>query len=165
MTTKFKPLKKVKDLLKMRLWQRSSAKQKEKAGGVVYCRLKGHLEILLLKDRKGYWSIPQVFCREGESPDQAVRRVIEEKAGLIELKIWQTLGQISTSEQNRFRKKLDNLHLFLVQALVDQGSLKAEKEFKNAIWLPAQEALSKIDYEDVSKIVLLAIGKIKRAQI
>ncbi len=164
MTTKFKPLKKLKDLFKPSSSRVSEIEESE-IGAIVYRKIKGSLSILLLKDKKGCWSIPSSSQRENETSAQSIIRTIEEKTGLIELKIWQTLGQISFSDSKYPGKKLNNLQIFLIQALTDSEKQTIEEGFKDVLWLPAKEALDRIDYEDIAKMIVLAIAKIKRAQI
>ena len=164
MITKFKPLKKLKDLFKPSSSCVSEIEESE-IGAIVYHKIRGSLSILLFKDKRGRWSIPSSSRRENETSAQSIIRTIEEKTGLIELKIWQTLGQISFSDSKYPEKKLNNLQIFLIQALTDPEKQMIEEELKDALWLPATEALDRIDYEDITKMIVLAVAKIKRAQI
>src|SRR4051812_28386044 len=67
------------------------------AGGVVY-RHKGKiLEILMIQDHKGRWTIPKGHVEKGEKLEQTALREIGEETGLTPLKI---------------RDKLDNIYFF-----------------------------------------------------
>ncbi len=166
MITKFKSLKKLKNFFKSdSAGGSSSVREGSEIGAIVYRKIKGSLYVLLLKDSQGCWSIPSTFQREDETSAQSVVRIIEENTGPIELKIWQTLGQISFADSQSSKKRLNNLQVFLIQALMDSDNRPANQEYKDMLWLPAKEALDKIDYDDVTKMIALAVAKIKRAQI
>jgi len=51
--------------------------------------------------------------------------------------------------------------IFLVKALGDTNKVKCEEWMTNLAWLPANEALDKIEYEDIGKLILLALKKIR----
>lgn len=166
MTTKLKSLEKIKKLFKMPSWQFSrSTENKVQVGGIVYRKKQGHLLILLLQDKKNYWSIPQRLPKKGDSLDQTIEYIIKEDINLSEFKIWQSLGQIDLADGRRSKRKLSYLHLFLIQALGNFENINSENKFKEVAWLPIEEALEKVDYEDIAKMIFLAVAKIKRAQV
>src|SRR3982750_698917 len=68
------------------------------AGGIVYrysAADKTKIEILLIQDSKGRWTIPKGHIEEGESPRQAAEREIREETGLQNMKIGPWLGKIN----------------------------------------------------------------------
>jgi hypothetical protein len=54
--------------------------------------------------------------------------------------------------------------IFLVKALGDTNNLKAEEWMNGIKWFPATEAVDKIEYEDISKIILLGLKKIRQSR-
>jgi 8-oxo-dGTP pyrophosphatase MutT (NUDIX family) len=105
------------------------------AGGIVYRKKMPagrEVEILLLQDSKGRWTIPKGHIEEGESPRQTAQREIQEETGLQNMKVgpW-------------------------------PGKIKKEKWMNNLSWLNAQDALEKIEYEDIGKLILLGLKKIR----
>ena len=53
--------------------------------------------------------------------------------------------------------------IFLVKALGDTNSLKPEDWMNDVRWIPASEALDKIEYDDIGKLMLIAMKKIRHA--
>jgi dsRNA-specific ribonuclease len=88
------------------------------AGGVVFRRTPtGRVEILMIQDRLGRWTIPKGHVEEGESLEQTAVREVAEETGLTHL---------------RLGEKLDKLHFFYLtnwrSALVKTESLAAVAE-------------------------------------
>jgi hypothetical protein len=51
--------------------------------------------------------------------------------------------------------------IFLVQAIGDTANIKPEEWMNGIQWFKANEALDKIEYEDIGKIILLGLKKIR----
>jgi len=51
--------------------------------------------------------------------------------------------------------------IYLVQALGNTNKVRSEEWMTNLAWLPSSEALDKIEYEDIGKLILLALKKIR----
>ena len=51
--------------------------------------------------------------------------------------------------------------IFLVKALGDTSDIKPEKWMASLAWMPTAEALEKIEYDDIGKLILLALKKIR----
>jgi hypothetical protein len=51
--------------------------------------------------------------------------------------------------------------IFLVQALCDTDDLTPEDWMNGIKWFSAAEALDKIEYEDISKLILIGMKKIR----
>src|SRR5258708_27722469 len=68
------------------------------AGGVVFRHADGKLsdvEILLIADSKGRWTIPKGHIEEGETARQTAEREVREETGLQEMKVLDWLGKIN----------------------------------------------------------------------
>jgi ADP-ribose pyrophosphatase YjhB (NUDIX family) len=68
------------------------------AGGVVFRNSStkpGEIEILLIQDSKGRWTIPKGHIEEGEKSSATAEREIREETGLQEMKILNWLGKIN----------------------------------------------------------------------
>ncbi|HET9850543.1 MAG TPA: NUDIX domain-containing protein [Candidatus Saccharimonadales bacterium] len=135
------------------------------AGGIIFRRGKAGVEILLIADSKHRWTIPKGHIEEGETPRQTAQREIEEETGLAEMKMMDWLGKIN------FRYRRDNTlvlmttEIFLVEARGDTNKIKPQEWMADIAWLAAKDALDKIEYEDIGKLILLALKKIRESAV
>jgi bis(5'-nucleosidyl)-tetraphosphatase len=134
------------------------------AGGVVYRRAKDNpqrIEILLIQDSKDRWTIPKGHIEEGEKSSATAEREIQEETGLQEMKVLNWLGKINFRYRRGNSLVLMTTEIFLVEALGDTNNIKPEKWMNSLGWFPAAEALEKIEYEDIGKLILLGLKKIR----
>ncbi len=136
------------------------------AGGIVF---RGNtkdnsLEILLIQDAKNRWTIPKGHIEDGESAKECAEREIREETGLQEMKVLNWLGKINFRYRRQQSLVLMTTEIFLVQAQGDTDKLNPEEWMNGIKWFPAQEALDKIEYEDIGKIILLAMKKIRNGK-
>ena len=54
--------------------------------------------------------------------------------------------------------------IFLVEGRGKTGEITPEEWMKGIMWLPVSEALDKIEYEDIGKIILLGLKKIRQGK-
>lgn len=136
------------------------------AGGIVFRRSsKGEIEILLIQDAKDRWTIPKGHIEEGESAKETAQREIGEETGLKESKVLNWLGKINFRYRRTNSLVLMTTEIFLVQALGDTDDLKPEDWMNGIKWFPANEALDKIAYEDIGKLILIALKKIRSGKL
>lgn len=135
------------------------------AGGVVWRRNKktNEIEILLIQDPKERWTIPKGHIEEGESPRDTAEREINEETGLKEMKVMNWLGKINFRYRRQNSLVLMTTHIYLVQALGDTDSFEKEEFMNDIKWLPVNDALEKVAYEDINKLILLGLKKIRNA--
>ena len=138
------------------------------AGGVIFRRSSqnaGVVEILLIQDSKQRWTIPKGHIEEGETARQAAEREIKEETGLQEMKVLDWLGKINFRYRRGNSLVLMTTEIFLVKAGGKSGIVKPEKWMASLAWLPAQDALEKIEYEDIGKLILLGLKKIRKQNL
>jgi len=134
------------------------------SGGIVFRRnAKGGLELLLIKDAKNRWTIPKGHVEPGEEPKETAEREIQEETGLQEMKVMNWLGKVNFRYRRGHTLVLMTMHIYLVQGLGDTDTLTAEDWMAGIEWLPANEAIDKIAYEDIGKLILLGMKKIRDA--
>jgi ADP-ribose pyrophosphatase YjhB (NUDIX family) len=133
------------------------------AGGVVYRLAKEgkEVQILLIQDAKDRWTIPKGHIEEGESPKQTAEREVCEETGLAEVKALSWLGKINFRYRRQQSLVLMTTEIFLVKALGDTDKIKPEEWMNGIKWFSAAEALDKIEYDDIGKIILLGLKKIR----
>lgn len=138
------------------------------AGGVVYrqsLKKEGKVEILLIQDSKGRWTIPKGHIEEGETARQTAEREIREETGLQRMKVGPWLGKINFRYRRGSSLVLMTTEIFLVKAEGNSEKLKKEQWMNNLAWLPANDALEKIEYEDIGKLILVGLQKIRKQSL
>lgn len=134
------------------------------AGGIIFRRggrNRQEVEILLIQDAKNRWTIPKGHIEEGESAKETAEREIREETGLQNMRVLNWLGKINFRYRRQQSLVLMTTEIFLVEAKGDTNDLKPEEWMNGIQWFPAAEAMDKIEYEDIGKIILLALKKIR----
>lgn len=132
------------------------------AGGVVFRKNDNKIEILLIQDAKDRWTIPKGHIEEGEASKDTAAREIKEETGLEKLRVLNWLGKIHFRYRRQQSLVLMTTDIFLVEAQGDTSKLKPEDWMNGIKWFSAQEALDKIEYEDIEKIILLGLNRIRK---
>lgn len=131
------------------------------AGGVIFRKRNNEIEILLAQDAKDRWTIPKGHIEPGETPRQTAEREIQEETGLKKMRVMNHLGKT----QFRYRRQnsliLMTMHVFLVEAQGDSDRLVKEEWMNGIGWFKFNEALDKIEYEGIEKLILLARKQIR----
>ena len=158
-----KPIHAIKRLINRKNATINEVVREPTAGGVVYRIAKNgkDVEILLIQDAKDRWTIPKGHIEEGESSKQTAEREIREETGLQEMKVLSWLGKINFRYRRQQSLVLMTTEIFLVAAKGDTDKLKPEEWMNGIKWFSAKDALDKIEYEDIGKIILLGLKKIR----
>ncbi|MDZ7786085.1 MAG: NUDIX domain-containing protein [Candidatus Saccharibacteria bacterium] len=136
------------------------------AGGIIFRRNKnGQLEILLIQDAKNRWTIPKGHIEEGETAKQAARREISEETGLKGLEMHSWLGKINFRYRRATSLVLMTTEIFLVRATGDTDALRPEEWMNGIKWFSANDALDRIEYDDIGKLMLLALKNIRSKKL
>ncbi|MBR5046338.1 NUDIX domain-containing protein [Candidatus Saccharibacteria bacterium] len=136
------------------------------SGGIVF-RLtadKKDIEVLLIQDSKGRWTIPKGHIEPGETAKMTARREIEEETGLRNFDVLTWLGKIHFKYRRADKLVLMTTQIYLVQALDARETLAGEKWMKGIKWFSFAEALDLIEYEDIEKLMLIAKKKIRAGE-
>lgn len=136
------------------------------AGGVVFRRDKnGQVQILLAQDAKDRWTIPKGHIEPGETPRQTAEREIQEETGLKEMDVLDHLGKTQFRYRRQNSLVLMTMHVFLVRAKGKTDRLVKEDWMNGIGWFPFAEALDKIEYEGIEKLMLLGSKQIRQQKL
>lgn len=136
------------------------------AGGVIFRRnQKNEVEILLIQDSKDRWTIPKGHIEEGETAQETAKREIGEEAGLHDVEIIGWLGKINFRYRRIDKLVLMTTQVFLVKALGDTDAIQKEDWMNGIKWFSFSDALDEIEYEDIGKLILLAMKKIRQENL
>ncbi len=133
------------------------------SGGIVFRKNSkdGSVEILLIKDSKGRWTIPKGHVEPGEEIGAAAEREIREETGLNDMEVYSYLGKVNFRYRRSQSLVLMVMHIWLVEALGDTNKLSPEEWLTDIKWIPASEAVDSIAYDDIGKLILIAMKRIR----
>lgn len=134
------------------------------AGGIVF-RLtpdQRDIDILLIQDSKGRWTIPKGHIEPGETARQTAIREIGEEAGLFHIQVLSWLGKIHFQYRRIDKLVLMTTQIYLVRAMDNAEIPTKEQWMKGVKWFRFNEALDAIEYEDIEKLMLVAKNKIRQ---
>ena len=159
------PIENLRKFVKRRRPAINEVVREPTAGGIVFRHnpKNQQVEILLIQDAKNRWTIPKGHIEDGESAKQTAKREIGEETGLTDVKVLNWLGKINFRYRRTNSLVLMTTEIFLVKALGDTNALKPEEWMNGIKWFPANEALDKIAYDDIGKLILLAMKNIRDA--
>ena len=136
------------------------------SGGIVfrYTPDRKDIQILLIQDSKGRWTIPKGHIEPGETAKMTARREIEEETGLKNVSILAWLGKIHFKYRRLEKLVLMTTQIYLVQSLDSHENPTPEKWMKGIKWFAFTEALDAIEYDDIEKLMLIAKKKIRAGE-
>jgi len=136
------------------------------SGGIIFRRDRDDgVEILLIQDGKDRWTIPKGHIEEGETAEQTTRREIGEEAGLKDIEIFGWLGKINFRYRRVDKLVLMTTQIYLVKAGGDTDAIQKEEWMNGIKWFKFNDALEAIEYEDIGKLMLLAMKRIRQEKL
>jgi len=134
------------------------------AGGIIYRKRNGAVEIFFIKDSYQRWSFPKGHQELGETLAETAIREIREETGLTGLKYVAPLGKTSF----RFRREVGmihkSVHYFLFEAAADAKErfrTRAEvgeghELIQEGKWVPMRQAFSTSSYKNSDHLLASA---------
>jgi ADP-ribose pyrophosphatase YjhB (NUDIX family) len=160
-----KPIRGIKDFVSKRRPVIDEVVHETTSGGIVFRRnKKGGVEILLIQDAKNRWTIPKGHVEPNEEPRQTAEREIREETGLQEMRVMDWLGKVNFRYRRSHTLVLMTMHIYLVEGKGDTDKLQGEDWLTDIKWLAATDAVDKIAYDDIGKLILIGMKKIRNAR-
>lgn len=127
------------------------------AGGIAFRSRGGELSILLVTSKKqqGFWIFPKGHVEPGETAAQAGVRETEEEAGVA----GDDLGPVGAPLEYDWNGKRYSVQYFLIRAT----SASAANDGREIAWLPFDEALKRLSFEDTRRLLREARGRMQEA--
>lgn len=144
----------------------SKAVREYTAGGVVYRHVGEGVEILMIQDRLGRWTIPKGHVEEGESLEQTALREVAEETGLTRFRLGDKLDKLHFFYRKEGKLIFMTTHVYLMEALGNTDAVIPEDSegIVDAKWFGADEALGLIEYKDTEKLFRLGLEKVQAAK-
>ena len=144
---------------------RSRAKRETSAGGVVFRVEDGRPLFLLIRDSYRNWGFPKGHVENGEAPEQAALREVQEETGLADLSL---RGEVDTIDWYfRFRGRLIHkvCHFFLMETGQAETSPQRTEGITACRWAPYDEAREVISYANARGVLRRANEMILEMQV
>ena len=129
------------------------------AGGVVFRRVRGQVEIALISvGVRRRWQLPKGHVDAGESPEQAALREVREEAG-VDADLLESIGRVEywfvatdDGRRTRFHKFV---HFYLL-AYRSGDVADHDHEVHEARWFPLDEALRLLAFDNEREVAARA---------
>lgn len=136
------------------------------SGGIVFRHgKKNNIEILLIQDAKDRWTIPKGHIEEGETAQETAIREIGEEAGLHDIEPICWLGKIHFRYRRLSTLVLMTTQIYLMKVKTDGNEIQKEEWMNGIKWFDFHDALDAIEYEDIGKLMLLAMKRIRERKL
>lgn len=103
------------------------------------------------------WTIPKGHIEEGETAEQTAKREIGEEVGLKDVEIIGWLGKIHFRYRRIDKLVLMTTQIYLVKAHGNTDATEKDHWMSDLRWFKFSDALDKIEYDDIGKLMLLAM--------
>ncbi len=132
------------------------------AGGIIFRRNKGRVEILFLKREDGRWTFPKGKQQLGESFVVAAIREIREETGIADLRYVAPLGftafKYLERHQGPVKPVAKTVHFFLFEAPPEaQAHIPGTEGIVEAAWIRADRAFASMSYRNMDRILAKAL--------
>jgi 8-oxo-dGTP pyrophosphatase MutT (NUDIX family) len=138
------------------------ARVERSAGGVVVRRIEGVVHVLLIRDPYRNWGLPKGHLEEDEEAAAAAMREVREETGLHGLDLGPELDTIDW----HFRLHGTLVHKFcafyLMTSTSGQPVPEVEEGITECVWLPMEEALERISYDNARAVLGQAAALLAR---
>ena len=136
-------------------------KEQVSAGGVVYRRAGGRVEVALISvGENNRWQLPKGLVGRGETPEQAALREVREETGL-EAEVVAPLETVEYwyfSKGGAARVRFHKFVHFYLMRFVAGDVAEHDAEVNEARWVPFEEALGMLAFKGERRVLEQARG-------
>jgi 8-oxo-dGTP pyrophosphatase MutT (NUDIX family) len=132
-------------------------------GGVIYRQRAGQPELLLIRKRHGFWTLPKGHVKRGESDHDALAREVREETGIsgdIEAPVQQVTYTIQKA--GRLRRKV--VTYYAVRASEDVPRPGVGEGIQFVRWFPFRAALRRIRRKRIRAVARAARPLLEQAK-
>ncbi|MGB0757734.1 MAG: transcription antitermination factor NusB [Patescibacteria group bacterium] len=134
--------------------------QQTSAGGIIFYEEEGKKMYAVVLDAHGRWTFPKGKISGDENLRDAAMREINEEIGLENITLYDKIGEIDVvvNEPNK-KPTPKTIHLFLGEVEKQEFSITKDPEIQNAEWVPEDDVLEKLDYDQAKAIFQQVLNK------
>lgn len=126
-------------------------KQEKSCGAVVFRKRDGETQILLIRhENGGHWAFPKGHVEKKETEEETALREIREETGL-KVKLDTAFRHVVTYSPKP--ETIKDVVYFAAKAEKDAKVRRQEEEVTDTCWLPPEQALEQVTYENDREIL------------
>lgn len=133
--------------------KRIGSPKKVKAGGGVVFRLINHSPEVLLIHRRGVWDLPKGKLDPGETIEHCAAREVAEETGVGFPMILGDLGETIHYYKEMGQQIEKHTFWYAMVTAVEQAVPQEEEQIKQVEWVPLEEALENVGYENLKEVL------------
>lgn len=109
-------------------------------------------ECLLLKYGMGHWGLVKGNREKGESAKETILRELEEETSINKGRI---IEEFREKTDYFYKLKGNTIHKFIIYLLIKVKTKEVELSYEHDdfVWLPFEEAIEKVNYDDVKEVI------------
>jgi len=125
------------------------------SGAIIFRKENNEIFYLLIQYGLGHWDFSRGLIEKGEKLEETAKREIQEETGLIDLEF---IPGFKETVKFFYKFEGKNIMKFATYFLVEtkQREIKLSYEHNDFVWLPYEQALEKITYNNSKKVLTKA---------
>jgi 8-oxo-dGTP pyrophosphatase MutT (NUDIX family) len=132
---------------------RQRARRETSAGGVVVRRIHDRPHYLLIHDGHRNWGFPKGHVDQGESPEAAARREVEEEVGLVDLTLLAPLGCIDWYFRHDGRLIHKYCDFFVFESKAGDPVPQVDEGIASCVWLEYATARERLSHANSRRLL------------
>jgi 8-oxo-dGTP pyrophosphatase MutT (NUDIX family) len=130
------------------------------AGGVIFRWSGNEPWFLLIRDAYQRWGLPKGHIEEGETPEAAALREVEEETGLTDLRLGKFVETVDWHFSTTGGRVHKFCHFFLIEASTGEPTPRLEEGITACRWLRIADAAAQISYPNTREVLVRAAAEL-----